>query len=132
MPTTRTLGDLASVIRSKNAGPFELTLDILFEDPETYRRVKASGVLTVPLVARLFRLPEAKVLGVFPYDPALAIKVTMARAVEQGSVGETDTYGAQQHAPLLDLEIPWDESEGLGAADASSRPAAAGRGAVRT
>ena len=62
MPATRTLGDLASVIRSKNAGPFEVTLDILFDDPETYRRVKASGVLTVPRVARLFRLPEAKVL----------------------------------------------------------------------
>ncbi len=127
MVTTRTLGDLASVIRSKNAGPFELTFDILFDDPDTYRRVTASGVLTVPLVARLFRLPEAKVLGVFSYDPALAIKVTVARAVEQGSVAETDTYGAQQHAPLLDIEIPWDEAEAGTRHLEASRPGAATR-----
>ena len=32
--------ELASVIRSKNAGPFEITFDILFADAETYRRVE--------------------------------------------------------------------------------------------
>ena len=41
-PETKRLRDVASVIRSKNAGPFELTFDVMFEDPEAYERVKAS------------------------------------------------------------------------------------------
>ena len=36
------LFDLAAVIRSKNSGPFELTLDIFFEDRAVYEAVKAS------------------------------------------------------------------------------------------
>ena len=39
------LYELASMVRSKNAGPFELTVDVVFEDVETFRRVKATGVL---------------------------------------------------------------------------------------
>jgi len=37
------LARLAKLIRSKNAGPFELTFDIMFEDAATYERVKRSG-----------------------------------------------------------------------------------------
>ena len=33
------LYELAKVLRSKNSGPYEITLDILFDDPEKYRRV---------------------------------------------------------------------------------------------
>ena len=32
------LGDLATLIRSKNAGPFILTFDIMFDDEASYRR----------------------------------------------------------------------------------------------
>jgi len=34
------LYDLASVLRSKNAGPFELTLDVMFADEQSYALVK--------------------------------------------------------------------------------------------
>ena len=33
------LYELTKVLRSKNSGPFEITLDILFDNPQTYRRV---------------------------------------------------------------------------------------------
>src|ERR1700674_4503712 len=49
------LAELASLIRSKNAGPFILTFDIMFPDDESYLRVKNSGVLTIPRFAGLFR-----------------------------------------------------------------------------
>ena len=39
-----TLAEIADEIRSKNAGPFELTFDILFDDERTYQKVKSSGV----------------------------------------------------------------------------------------
>ena len=46
---TRRLIELARVIRSKNAGPFELTFDIMFADAEIYERVKRSGVISAEL-----------------------------------------------------------------------------------
>ena len=100
------LGELAAVVRSKNAGPFVLALDLLFRDEACYRLVRDSGVLTRARIAALYRVPEADVLGVASFDAAQAIKVTLRRARSAGGPGDTDVYGAQQHAPLLDLPIP--------------------------
>ena len=104
MRTTR-LKDLAKVIRSKNAGPFELTFDVMFDDPAIYARVKASGAVTLERLAALYGVADRDVSTFQFFDPALAFKLTIRRPRPQGSVGETDTFGAQQHAPLLDLEI---------------------------
>lgn len=97
--------DLARVCKSKNAGPFELTIDVVFDDDETFRRVKATGVLNAALFARLYSVPEAHVLFT-PYDAAFAFKATLPRLVPAGAFGDTDVYGCQQHAPLLDIDIP--------------------------
>lgn len=108
MTRTRRLKTLAKVIRSKNAGPFELTFDIMFDDPAVYERVKRSGAICHELFARLYGITIDRVLGVEPFDPALSIKATIVRPVSSGTVGDSDVFGAQQHAPLLDVEIPWD------------------------
>lgn len=108
MSATRPLKTLAQVIRSKNAGPFELTFDIMFDDPALYRRVRDSGVICPALFARLYRVPADRVLSVDAFEPALSIKATIARPISSGTVGDTDVFGAQQHAPLLDVEIPWE------------------------
>jgi hypothetical protein len=110
------LRQVARVIRSKNSGPYELTLDVLFPGPEIYGRVKAAGVFTREVVARLYGVPPDQVLKLVHYDPAFAVKATLVRPVVSGAIGETDVYGAQQHAPLLDLELP----------EELVRPAAAG------
>lgn len=99
------LKDLAKVIRSKNAGALLLTLDVMFEHEATYQRVRDSNVLNVRTIAELYGVSDNHV-EIVPFDVALAIKVTVPRAVPAGSPGDTDVYGAQQHAPLLDLEIP--------------------------
>ena len=103
---TRKLSELAKVIRSKNAGPFELTFDVMFDDPETYALVRDSGVLGGELMQRLYRVDADEVLSTHFFDAALSFKVTIARKVSSGTVGDTDVFGAQQHAPLLDVEIP--------------------------
>ncbi len=100
------LRDIASVVRSKNAGPFELTLDVVFPTQALYRRVREARLFTAESVAALYRIPVEKVLKVVHYDPACAVKATIVRPVASGAIGDTDIYGAQQHAPLLDLEIP--------------------------
>ena len=103
------LTELARVIRSKNAGPFELTFDVIFKDAESYERAKESGVFSPELFAELYRIPVEKVLNFCFFDQANAVKATIARHVSSGSVGDSDVFGAQQHAPLLEIEIPWDD-----------------------
>ncbi len=100
------LSDLATVIRSKNAGPFELTFDVLFANRDDFERVVRSKILSVAAFADLFRISVSDVIAVVEFEPALAIKVTIKRTRSSGAFGETDVYGAQQHAPLLSLEIP--------------------------
>ena len=100
------LADLATVIRSKNAGPYEITFDILFPDRETYAHVRDSGALTPGRLAALYRIGDGDVRVCTFFEPALAFKFTILRKGGQGSVGERDTFGAQQHAPLLGIEVP--------------------------
>ena len=102
------LYDLAKVLRSKNAGPFELTFDIIFDEEEKYQTVKRSGVINRELVCRLYRVRPEDVYHVVCFDAARAIKITIKRPVDSGGVGDTDVYGAQQHAPLIDVMIPID------------------------
>ncbi|MPZ61687.1 MAG: FAD-dependent oxidoreductase [Propionibacteriales bacterium] len=79
------LRDLARLIRSKNAGPFELTFDIMFVDPSVYERVKRSGAIDAQVFARLFGVPEGSV-RVYAYDPAFSYKITIPRPSVSGSV----------------------------------------------
>jgi Domain of unknown function (DUF4387) len=99
------LGELASLIRSKNAGPFSLTFDVLFSGSAGYERVKSSGVLTPQLFADLYQCPIASV-RLFAVDNSLAFKVTIPRRRAQGDFGDADLHGGQQHAPVMSIEIP--------------------------
>lgn len=100
------LTELAAVIRSKNAGPYELTMDILFKQESDYLFLKEAGFFTSELFARLYSVPKEKILKVVHFDPASAVKCTMVRPLVSGSPGDNDIYGAQQHTPLLGLDVP--------------------------
>jgi len=100
-----TLAELTSVLRSKNAGALLCTLDLMFDDDETYQKVRNSGVLTPELIADLYGISQNEV-AIIPYDVAYAIKITIPRLLPSGSPGDTDIYGAQQHGPLLTIDIP--------------------------
>lgn len=99
------LRELASVIRSKNSGPYELTLDVLLKDDESFEKVVNSGVFNKALFANLYHTSEQNVLSVLTFPAARAIKATIVRPIASGSLGERDVYGAQQHAPLMNLEL---------------------------
>jgi hypothetical protein len=99
------LSALARLIRSKNAGPFELTFDIMFDDAPSYRRVRDSGALSRETIAACYRLPAAQV-KFFYCDNALAIKASIPRPSTQGDLLDGDGHGGQQYAPLMDIEIP--------------------------
>ena len=60
------LRELAKVIRSKNAGPFEVTFDVIFDRKSAYEEVKASGALTAEKLARLYNIPVDDILVANP------------------------------------------------------------------
>ncbi|MDD3930600.1 MAG: DUF4387 domain-containing protein [Clostridiaceae bacterium] len=97
--------DITDVIRSKNAGPYELTFDIMFKSLDWFEKVVAADAINTDTVCRLFQLQPDDVLNIIPFKPAKAIKITIKRPLCSGDLGETDVYGAQQHAPLLSLEL---------------------------
>lgn len=97
--------DVAEVIRSKNAGPYELTFDIIFKEWEMFNMICKAGVINKELIAGLYKINVEDVINVIEFKPAKAIKSTIKRPFSSGKLGETDVYGAQQHAPLLGLEF---------------------------
>jgi len=97
--------DLASQIRSKNAGPTRLTLDLFFSDLETYERVRDADALEPAAIANLYGVPESAIHGIYAIERIRAIKITIARPVTAGDSLDSDVYGTQQHVPLLDLEV---------------------------
>jgi hypothetical protein len=100
------LSDLASTIRSKNAGVNQITFDIIFPNRESYQRVLASQVITKDSIAKLFRIPASRISDFVTFDLANAIKFTLYRLRPNGSPGDWDILGCQQYGPLLDIEIP--------------------------
>lgn len=106
MAQGKTLRELAKVVRSKNSGPFELTFDVMFDSREVYEQVQGSGAVTRASLAKLYGVADEDVTNFQFFEPALAFKLTIKRPRHQGSVGETDTFGAQQYAPLMSIEIP--------------------------
>lgn len=98
------LTSLAPVIRSKNAGPTLLTLDLFFRDAEAFAQAAASSALSTQAVAALYGQAVQDVVR-FDLPEILAIKFSLPRAVCAGSPGDGDVYGAQQHGPLLGLVL---------------------------
>jgi hypothetical protein len=99
------LFDAAAVLRSKNSGPFEITVDALFTDPKIYYRVKDSGMINKERVSQLYNITPDHITHIVFFDQALGFKITFARKVSSGTFLDRDVYGAQQHAPLMELEI---------------------------
>ncbi len=97
--------DVASVIRSKNSGPYELTFDVIFKEVEMYEKVKAAQIFNKEMFAALYGIPVSDIMTVVYFDPAKAVKTTIVRPIPSGALGETDVYGAQQHAPLMKMRF---------------------------
>ncbi len=100
---TRSILSAAKVVRSKNSGPYELTLDILFKDKAHFDLFRRRHIVTKRKIAALYRRPVGDILKIVYFEPSNALKITMRRPIPSGDAGETDIYGAQQHAPLLKL-----------------------------
>lgn len=109
--TTRPLGELARIVRSKVAGHTRLTFDIIFDDRRLFEHVKSTGVITRELFAQLYRVSPSEVTDFTVFDPGCAFKATIVRPLrnEYEGIGEADVFGSNQHIPLLTVPIPMRE-----------------------
>lgn len=97
--------DADAIVRSKDAGPFRFTLDVIFNDADQFRRMKESGVWNTEYLCGLCKVAKEDVAECLVYEPALAFKFTYQRPVSSGAFGDNDIYGAQQHIALYDVEF---------------------------
>jgi len=99
------LSDVTEVIRSKNSGPYELTFDLLFKDEEMFRKVCEHKIINEELICSMYGIKPEQIINIVEFAPAKAIKITIERPLASGDIGERDVYGAQQHAPFLEVEF---------------------------
>jgi hypothetical protein len=98
------LWELTKLIRSKNAGPFELTFDIMFKDNDGFQRALRSGSFSREMIAREYGLqPES--VKLFLLENISTIKISIPRKVPSGDARDTDIYGGQYHSPLVRMKI---------------------------
>ena len=98
------LYDLATTIRSKNAGPFRLTIDLVLPDTEAFARVLAAEAMRPERIAALYHVPPEEV-HVIAFERILTIKVTVPRLVSSGAPGDRDVYGCGRHFPLASVDV---------------------------
>ena len=99
----RTLGALALEVRSKNAGPFWMTLEAFMPDDESYRL--ADALITPALISELYHVPPAS-LQIFRIPDLRAVKVSFPRPITQGSLHDRDMHAGQHHVPLANTVVP--------------------------
>jgi hypothetical protein len=100
----RTIGDVAELVRSKNAGPFWQTLDVFLPDDETYELVARSPAIDEDVVARLYRVAPEDV-QIFRLPSIRVVKISFPRPSAQGGVEDRDMHAGQQHVPLAQLAL---------------------------
>lgn len=94
----------AKLIRSKNAGPYMLSIDILFESKDYLEYVIASDILTSSLISELYSVPEVDI-QLFVCWEANALKFSFPRHYIAGNFEDDDVFGGQFHAPLVNIDI---------------------------
>jgi hypothetical protein len=100
-----TLQDLATEVRSKNAGPFWVTMELFLRDEAGYAVAADPAYLDEEVIARLYGVPAADV-EIFRIPSLNVVKISFPRPVAQGSLRDRDIHAGQHHVPLAVLPLP--------------------------
>jgi hypothetical protein len=101
----RTVTDLAREVRSKNAGPFWVTMEVFLRDSAGYAVVADPAFLDAPLIARLYGV-AADTVQIFRIPELNVVKISFPRPVVQGSLRDRDMHAGQHHVPLALFPLP--------------------------
>ena len=100
-----TVADLAHEVRSKNAGPFWVTMEVFLRDATGYALVADPAFLDAPVIARLYGV-AAETVQIFRIPELNVVKISFPRPVVQGSLRDRDMHAGQHHVPLALLPLP--------------------------
>ena len=104
-PLHQPLHEVARYVRSKNAGPFWVTIDVFCDDDASFERVSHAPALQANVVAALYGMEEGCVLR-FAIPSLRVLKLSFPRTASQGATADRDCHAAQVFVPLLDLRVP--------------------------
>lgn len=96
-----TLAETAKYVRSKNAGPFWMTIDIFCDDDDSYDKIKNSDKLTAERLREVYGVPMVEK---YALDDLRVVKFSMPRPHPQGSPKDADMHAGQQYIRILDIE----------------------------
>lgn len=100
---SKRLGDCVLQVRSKNAGPFWVTIDIFCASQSVFNEVRKH--LSTEQLAAVMQTPEA-VIKRFEIDSLHVIKFSIPRPVVQGHHSDRDMHGAQWAVLVEELILP--------------------------
>ena len=98
------LRDVCLHIRSKQAGPFWVTVDIWFDSSSSFERYKDSSALGPDVFKSLYGTDPELIKKIEVKDFNL-IKISYPRPTPQGGMIERDMHSGQQCMRLLGLEM---------------------------
>ncbi len=93
------LKNAVKILRSKNAGVWHITIDIVFKDKILYKKAKEK------LNKEMFEKIYKRKVRYFECDNINTLKISFLRDAAAGSVDDTDCLGANYYIPLLEIEI---------------------------
>ncbi len=99
-----TIAQTASYVRSKNAGPFWITIDIFCDSEKAFQTISCSQKLNSKSISHLYMIPEDNVKIYFLPDLKV-LKISIPRLDPQGSKYERDMHSGQQYIQILDFEL---------------------------
>lgn len=94
--------DIADLVRSKNAGPFWLTVDVFCPDATTFDQLRAT--LTNAKVAAAFNCPTQQ-LRRFEIETLHVLKFSLPRPEVQGSPADRDMHGASFATLIAEINV---------------------------
>ncbi len=97
------LSELVTDVRSKNAGPFWVTIDVFCGNETAYNSL--DNLLSIAYVSSIYQQPE-NVMKRFALPELRVLKFSFPRPVVQGSRYDRDMHGAQYSVLLAELELP--------------------------
>ena len=96
------IGELAQKVRSKNAGPFWITIDIFCGSAPAYRTIR-DGIADIAVAAALG--VEAEALKRFDIPELNVVKFSAPRPAIQGTAADRDMHGAGFAVLVAELDI---------------------------
>ncbi|QSI33271.1 DUF4387 family protein [Variovorax sp. RKNM96] len=98
------ISEVCRHVRSKNAGPFWITLDLSFPDSESFERYANAAALQPAAIAALYDVDATQVKRFLVHDLSV-VKISYPRRSPQGGAMERDMHGGQQYIRLLDVVL---------------------------